>query len=200
MSENEQAEEREDAEEAPWDLLASALGSLDQVPEDEEPLDYRETFESQVDESDPFLKVSLDQAQNLIAIQTAAEELQSGGLAKEQFLARLKPYMQPLMDGLELVKSEAVQAQLDELPEDQRALFDLTQKHLGVLLGGLQQMANYKQSESMEDVEAGLQTVERAFQLLDEVQDHAIDAGREYVLREEASGGNEPQASSDDED
>ncbi len=174
-------------EAAPWDLLSNALGSLDEIEESDESLalDVREQSEGGGEgQADPYRKVPLEHAANLIKLQNAAAGVLSGSLTTEEYMDILRPMQKALESGIKLIESEAVASQIAALPEEQRTLFLETQSLVGVLLDGVRHMSRYKESANPDDVRDGLASIEAAFQELDEVQDEAIDLGRELDAEE----------------
>lgn len=173
----------EEEELEPWDLLADALGSLNELEDDEEQLDVHESFDSNVDPDDPYFKVPLEQASNLIQIRQAVSDLKSGEITRERYVAIIRPFLQPLKNGLQLMDSDTVKVKIEEIPEEQRAIFDLMHNQLTQLNEGMSLLFQYRDTGDMNDVDKGLQTVESAMKMLDLVQDQAIETGQEEDLR-----------------
>ena len=165
---------------APWDLLADALGSLQELdePEEDPVLDVLEG-QVAVSEDDPDYKVPLERSKNLLKLRRLVDGLFDGSLGKTDFLNSIRPMARSMENGLKLAKSPAVQKQLDEMSEDERAVFYDAQDVLKDILKGIQQMLRYKETDNIADVEEGMDSVERCFQELDEIQDDAIAMDRE---------------------
>lgn len=186
MTESTEPEELPEEEAAPWDLLANALGTLSELEDDEAPLDVSESFDSpEGGAEDPFHKVPLEQASNLIRLRRAVAAVKSGQMTVDKFTATVKSFIQPLEDGIHLMQSAPVQKQIAELPEDQLPIFTHLSENLKQLLGGLKTLANYKQSEDPADLDNGMSIIEDAMVGLDQTQDQAIEKGREEALREQ---------------
>lgn len=179
-------EHNKDGEAEPWDLLSQALGSLDDLEEDEDyALDVSEKGAGVGAER--FSKVPLEQAENLLAVRSLAAGIKDGSVTIDVFRSRLKLMVRSLEDGLKVVSSEAVQPHLESLPADQRAYFDRTAKLVEALVQGGQKMLSYADSRQMSDLDGGLGVIEKAFRDLDELQDQAIEIGREIAVREAAT-------------
>lgn len=184
MSEDQSIEEDEIA---PWDLLADALDSLQDIdePEEDPVLNVLEGGHEELDGENPLVKVPLEKARNLVKIRRLATQLEEGAISKDEFLNGIRPMHRSLENGLKLVKSKAVQKQLAELDQVEREIFDETQAAIRLLMSGIGRMLQYKETESLDDVAAGLQTVEQAMQELDEIQDEAIELAQEEPEYEE---------------
>lgn len=176
--------DHEDEEAEPWDLLANALGTLSEIDDDDEGIDLQEGVEHGNDPDDPFYKIPLEKAGNLIKLRMVSAGIADGTVARDKFLAVVRNFMKPLGDGLKLLESDAVAKQIEDMPEEQINVFYHLQEQLDVLLEGLEIMWKYKQSSDLEDVEKGMELVEQAMVSLDDIQDHAIEIGREEALRE----------------
>lgn len=175
-----------DGEAEPWDLLSQALGSLDDLEEDEDyALDVSEKGSGVGAER--FSKVPLEQAENLIAVRSLAAGIKDGTVTIDVFRSRLKLMVRSLQDGLKVVSSEAVLPHLESLPPEQRAYFDRTAKLVEALVRGGQKMLSYAETRQMSDLDVGLEVIEKAFRELDELQDQAIEVGREIAVREAAT-------------
>lgn len=172
--------DQEEDEIAPWDLLAGALGSLHEIDEpDEDPVLNVVEGEFGAEEPDPFSKVPLEKASNLLKLRRLVQELQSGAVSKEDFLNGIRPMYRSLDNGLQLVTSEPVQKQLLELDEDERAVFDSTHQTIRFMCDGLASMLGYKESNNLDDVRQGMQMIEDGFEELDQIQDQAIELAQE---------------------
>lgn len=160
---------------APWDLLADALTSLDEIEEEEDPvLDVREAFGDTVEES-PLTKVPLERAKNLMKVRNAVENLLTGRIEKMKFLDTIRPMERALENGLKVVTSGPVQKRIAELPEEERFLYEDAHEMIIALQAGLKRMLLYRDSDDLSDVKEGLVLVEEAFLNLDEIQDDAIE-------------------------
>jgi hypothetical protein len=178
----------EEEEEEPWELLSQALGSLDELGSDEDlALDVSERLEAP-NQPERFAKVPLDQAQNLIEVRNLARGVKDGSITMDVYRSRLKLMVRSLEEGLKVVKSEAVVARIEELPEEQKVFFVQTQHLVEALVRGGQHMLKYAESKQISDLEEGHAIIEQAFQELDDMQTRAIEAGREIALREAAMG------------
>lgn len=184
-----EADNNEDPEVAPWDLLASALGSLAELEEDEEQLDIlqEDVGAGSDDPNDPFQKIPLEKARNLLKVRKTAQDLKEGTITREKYLAILRPYVKPLEGQIDALDTEDMQTQIGELPEEQRPIFDMAYNILVDMLDGLQMMREYQTSGDMKDVDEGLAMVEKAFGQLDRIQDETIELGRE-MMEEELRG------------
>ncbi|MFA5506038.1 MAG: hypothetical protein WC314_21295 [Vulcanimicrobiota bacterium] len=173
----------EDAE--PWDLLADALGSLNELEDDDVELNLQESSNSSLDQDDPYFKVPLEQASNLILIRRAVADLKSGAITRERYVAIIRPFVQPLQNGLQLMETDVVKNKISEIPEEQRVIFQWMHERLAQLSEGMNLLFSYRDSGQMSDVDRGLQIVEEAMKALDQIQDAAIEAGQEEDLRAE---------------
>ncbi|HIB68572.1 MAG TPA: hypothetical protein EYO33_26660 [Phycisphaerales bacterium] len=180
-------DDHDDGEAEPWDLLANALGTLSEIEDEPEGLDVVEGSDATADPNDPFYKVPLEKAGNLLKLRRVTAGLSEGTVTREKFLAVVRKFMKPLDDGLKLLESEAVTKQIEGMPDEQLLVFHHLQDQLDVLLEGLEIMFEYRESGDMADVERGMALVEKAMVALDTVQDRAIELGREEALREEAT-------------
>ncbi len=174
---------------APWDLLSDALGALDDLEETDEEfaLDIKEVARGDSGGDGKFSKVPLEQAGNLIKLRKAADGLLEGRLTTQDYMNVLRPMQKALENGIKLIQTDAVASQIAALPEDQKALFLETQALIGILLEGISQMMRFQETGNQADVLEGLERIEAAFQELDEVQDEAIELGRELEAAEEAA-------------
>lgn len=182
-----QLDDHNDGEAEPWDLLANALGTLSEIEDEPEGLDVVEGADATADPDDPFYKVPLEKAGNLLKLRRVAAGVCDGTVTREKFLAVVRKFMKPLDDGLKLLESETVTKQIKGMPEEQIVVFHHLQDQLDVLLEGLEIMFDYKDTGDLADVEKGMALVEQAMIALDNVQDRAIELGREEALREEAT-------------
>lgn len=184
---DEDEEDESESEAEPWDLLSQALGSLDELEAEEEiSLDVSEQG-GELGQAERFSKVPLEQATNLIAVRGLAQGVKDGSITVEVYRSKLKLMVRSLEEGLKVVKSETVLQHLEELPPEQRVFFERTSKLVEALVLGGHQMLKYPETKALSDVDQGLALIEKAFLDLDELQDKAIDMGREIVLRETAS-------------
>lgn len=179
---------REDDEPAPWDLLANALGNLDDLEEDEDlALDVSEQPSSAGGQgADSFSKVPLEQARNLIQIRQMAAGVRDGSVTIENYRSKLKLMVRGLEEGLKVVRSDAMVKKADALPADQKAVFQQTAKLVEALVEGGQRMLRYPETKNTADIDEGLAVIEGAFQDLDNVQNKAIEIGREEAVRQAA--------------
>lgn len=177
----------EGGEAEPWDLLSQALGSLDELDSDEElALDVSEQGGG-ANQPERFAKVSLDQATNLLAVRSLAAGVKDATITVEVYRSKLKLMVRSLEEALKVIKSETVVNHLEELPPEQKVYFLQTSQLVEALVQGGHSMLRYPESKSVADIDQGLGIIEQAFLELDEIQDKAIDLGREIVLREAAS-------------
>ena len=185
MSEDEtETQETESEQPEAWDLLSEALGSLDELEDDGDvSIDVREHGDDTGAEQDPFTKISLANAEYLIKLRSVVASLVAGEIAKEQFLAQVRPVATYVANGVELMNSETVTSQVEELPEEEAHLINDAVELFGSLSEGLKLMTEYFESNSIEEVQRGMQIIEEAFLELDEVQDEAIEIGREVEIR-----------------
>ena len=171
-------EEETDDEVAPWDLLTGALGSLQDIEDDDDTeLNVVEGME-EVDE-DGLTKVPLEKAGNLIKLRNWTSGVIDGSLSKEDFLNNIRPMHRSLENGMKVIKTDALQEQLAEFTEVERKIFDATYQSIRVLYDGLTQMLLYKESNNPEDVEKGMQMVEDGMLELDHIQDEAIELAQQ---------------------
>lgn len=169
-----------DEEIAPWDLLADALGSLQDIEEPEEDLTI-DVLEGQVatSEDDPYHKVPLEKAKNLLKLRRCVDAVVEGRMSKQDFLNSIRPMARSLENGLKLAESPAVRRQLDELSDEEYNVFLQAQDSIELMHSGMKRMLRYKETDDLQDVEEGMNIVENCFEELDEVQDEAIELGQE---------------------
>ena len=119
------SEHNHEQEAEPWDLLSEALGSLDDLDEDEDfALDVSDRSGGVGGER--FSKVPLEQAENLLAVQGLAAGIKDGSVSIDVYRSRLKLMVRTLEDGLKVAVSDAVLPHLEALPPEQRAYFTKT--------------------------------------------------------------------------
>ena len=180
-----------DPEAEPWDLLATALGSLEELEDEEETLDFQESFSvtGVVDDAGSD-KVPLQSASNLLKIRSIAKGILDGSLSREEYGATLKSRIQALENGLKAVDSPAGQKKLEDLPEEHEHLWDMFYNVVVDLHGGLEQMHAFLRSSDPNDVEEGLAKIEKGYIDIDKLHDPAIEYARieAELERENAEG------------
>lgn len=180
------SKQHDDDEPAPWDLLANALGNLDDLEEDEDlALDVSEQGSSGPS-LDSFSKVPLEQARNLIQIRQLASGVKDGSVSIENYRSKLKLMVRGLEEGLKVVRSDAIVKKAEALPADQKAVFQQTARLVEALVQGGQRMLRFPETRDTADVDQGLAVIEQAFADLDSVQTTAIEIGREEAVRQSA--------------
>ncbi len=168
----------ESEEPAPWSLLTQALSEARECDgEEPPPLDLREAVEGS--SQGGFQKTPLAQASNLLQLRSLAEGKIAGELSDDDYLEGVRKLLQPLSHAFRFMEGEAIQAQIEELPADQKALYEEGQRLVRALLEGMVCMESFGESNNLEDVREGLALVEKTFIAIDQLQDQALAKGQE---------------------
>ena len=160
-------------EDETWDLLADALGSLDQL-EDDVSVDVKEKFQFRSKAKKELTKTPLQKSKQYLAFSEAAEELFDGHIDKAAYLSRVEPLSQQQRAILQTLSDPEVEKRYAGLSEDENRLYKEIRGCFTRLCQGADRMLAYRQSNEPDDVEEGLKLLDEAYLALDRAQDEVI--------------------------
>ncbi|MCA9791146.1 MAG: hypothetical protein KC910_05100 [Candidatus Eremiobacteraeota bacterium] len=165
-----------------WEDLANVIGRARDRAEDAD--DDPEGLDLMMAEGlgglDPFAKVPIDQANNVVMLREAVAGVRDGSLSLEDYQEAVEEIARMARTGVQLFASEPLKQRVAELPEDQAALIWQTGEQIALLKEGTEKMLAYVETQSPGDLDEGWAITEKVMLDLDQLQDQAIIKARQF--------------------
>ncbi|MBT9584970.1 hypothetical protein IV102_16625 [bacterium] len=155
-----------------WGAVAQAFEQAEDQEDDGPPLNI---LSGEASSGFEFEKIPLDKAGNLVLLREAAEQIRHDEISAEEFVEKVMQVTELAENGIKLFASEALKKETAKLPPEQIELVNLFEKQIYAVKEGTTLMASYADSGNIDDLDRGLDIVERALQIVDEIQDDAIE-------------------------
>jgi hypothetical protein len=167
---DQQAEEQ--AEDDGWGVVAQAFEGAEDCEEDGPSLNI---LSGEAATGFGFEKIPLEKAGNLVLLREAAAQIRHDEISAEEFVEKVMQVLDLAENGIKLFSSEALKKETAKLPPEQIELVALFEQQIYAVKEGTTLMASYADSGLIDDLDRGLEMVERALQIVDEIQDQAME-------------------------
>jgi uncharacterized protein YbcV (DUF1398 family) len=136
----------------------------------------RPTFASDDEfDFDSKTKIPIEKAKNLILLRQSLEGLENGEITLEEYRQNVNKVKVLASAGVELFSTDVIKEKVASLPDDQKELAERTRLAFNDYLAGCQRMLEYQGGEDITAAQEGYETVEQAIEIMDEIQDRAME-------------------------